>query len=65
MTGEYLIIVVNCGVGRGDVVDRVVGFCQDVDKSSGVGPEDDDELVAVVEEVGRFDSIRNGDVPLL
>ena len=65
MAGEDLVAVVDCGVGRRDVGDGVVGASQDVDKGGGISPKDDDELVAIVEEVGRVDYIGNGDGPLL
>ena len=65
MAGEDLVAVVDCGVGRRDVRDGVVGACQKIDKGSGVGPKDDDKLVAIIEEVDRLYLIWNGDSPLL
>ena len=48
MAGEDLVAVVDCGVSHGEVGDRVMGACQDIDKGGGISPKDDDELVAIV-----------------
>ena len=65
MAGEDLVAVVDCGVGCRNVGYGVVGACQDIHKGGGISPKDDNELVAIVEEVGRVDDIGNSDGPLL